>query len=100
MPQSAGAEDGAFFRGGFLLLVIATLGLALSVLQDEKERGRRGYADALKKTESQIAARLRALANHSADQRIKRSYLLERARLTAPGRKRSAAQRDASASSL
>jgi signal transduction histidine kinase len=48
-----------FFRGGFLLLVIATLGLALSVLQDEKERGRRGYADALKKTESQIATRLR-----------------------------------------
>ncbi len=48
-----------FFRGGFLLLVIATLALALSVLQDEKERSRRGYADALKKTESQIAARLR-----------------------------------------
>jgi signal transduction histidine kinase len=48
-----------FFRGGFLLLVIATLGLALSVLQDEKERGRRVYAEALKKTESQIAARLR-----------------------------------------
>jgi signal transduction histidine kinase len=48
-----------FFRGGFLLLVMATLGLALSVLQDEKERSRRGYADALKKTESQIAARLR-----------------------------------------
>jgi signal transduction histidine kinase len=48
-----------FFRGGFLLLVIATLGLALSVLQDEKERSRRLYADALKKTESQIAARLR-----------------------------------------
>jgi signal transduction histidine kinase len=48
-----------FFRGGFLLLVIAALGLALSVLQDEKERSRRGYAEALKKTESQIAARLR-----------------------------------------
>ncbi|HEY4038705.1 MAG TPA: HAMP domain-containing sensor histidine kinase [Burkholderiaceae bacterium] len=48
-----------FFRGGFLLLLLATLGLALSVLQDEKERSRRGYADALKKTESQIAARLR-----------------------------------------
>jgi signal transduction histidine kinase len=48
-----------FFRGGFLLLMVATLGLALSVLQDEKERSRRGYADGLKKTESQIAARLR-----------------------------------------
>ena len=47
------------FRGAFLLLVVATLGLALSVLQDEKERGRRVYAEALKKTESQIAARLR-----------------------------------------
>jgi signal transduction histidine kinase len=47
------------FRGAFLLLVVATLGLALSVLQDEKERGRRGYAETLKKTESQIAARLR-----------------------------------------
>jgi len=47
------------FRGGFLLLVAATLGLALSVLQDEKERGGRLYADGLKKTESQIAARLR-----------------------------------------
>ncbi len=47
------------FRGAFLLLVGATLGLALSVLQDEKERGRRVYAEALKKTEAQIAARLR-----------------------------------------
>jgi len=47
------------FRGAFALLVLATLGLALSVLQDEKERGRRLYADALKKTGSQIAARLR-----------------------------------------
>jgi len=47
------------FRGAFLLLVVATLGLALSVLQDEKERGRRLYAEALRKTEAQIAARLR-----------------------------------------
>jgi len=48
-----------FFRGMFLLLVLATLALALSVLQDEKERARRGYAEALRKTEAQIAARLR-----------------------------------------
>jgi len=47
------------FRGAFLLLVAATLGLALSVLQDEKERARRAYAEGLKKTEAQIAARLR-----------------------------------------
>jgi len=49
----------ALFRGAFLLLVAATLGLALSVLQDEKERGGRIYAESLAKTESQIAARLR-----------------------------------------
>jgi signal transduction histidine kinase len=67
------------FRGGFLLLVIATLGLALSVLQDEKERSRRVYADSLKKTESQIAARLRhpagqlALLNPVAEDRQVRS---------------------------
>jgi signal transduction histidine kinase len=47
------------FRGGFLLLVAATLGLALSVLQDEKVRGGRVYAEAVAKTESQIVARLR-----------------------------------------
>ena len=47
------------FRGLFLLLVVATLGLALSVLQDEKERARRGYAEAVRKTAAQIAARLR-----------------------------------------
>jgi signal transduction histidine kinase len=68
-----------FFRGGFLLLMIATLGLALSVLQDEKERSRRGYADTLKKTESQIATRLRhpagqlALLNPVAAERQVRS---------------------------
>ena len=48
-----------FFRGAFLLLALAILGLALSVLQDEKARAQRGYADALKKTAAQIAARLR-----------------------------------------
>lgn len=47
------------FRGAFVLLVAATLGLALSVLQDEKERGLRLYAESLRKTEAQIAARLR-----------------------------------------
>ena len=30
-----------FFRGAFLLLALATLALALGVLQDEKERGLR-----------------------------------------------------------
>ena len=44
---------------------------------------------------AQIATRLRALANHAADQRLKRSRVLERARLTAPARKRATAQRAA-----
>jgi signal transduction histidine kinase len=47
------------FRGVFLLLGVAIAALALSVLQDEKERAQRGYADALRKTVSQVAARLR-----------------------------------------
>jgi len=47
------------FRGVFVLLGATIVGLALSVLQDEKERAQRGYADTLKKTGSQIAARLR-----------------------------------------
>jgi signal transduction histidine kinase len=47
------------FRGVFLLLSLATLLLALSVLQDEKERSRRLYAEGLKRTEAQVALRLR-----------------------------------------
>lgn len=48
-----------FFRGAFALLALATLGLALTVLQDEKQRGHRRYADALHKNLAQFAARLR-----------------------------------------
>ncbi|HWH85077.1 MAG TPA: sensor histidine kinase, partial [Burkholderiaceae bacterium] len=48
-----------FFRGAFLLLALATLGLALTVLQDEKQRGQRRYADALQRNLAQFAARLR-----------------------------------------
>jgi signal transduction histidine kinase len=48
-----------FFRGVFFLLAVAAVGLALTVLQDEKERARRGYAESLKKTTAQIASRLR-----------------------------------------
>jgi signal transduction histidine kinase len=48
-----------FFRGAFVLLIAATLALALSVLQDEKERSHRVYADSLAKSGAQIAARLR-----------------------------------------
>ncbi len=38
-----------FFRGAFLLLALATIGLALAVLQDEKERSYRNYQDGFKK---------------------------------------------------
>jgi signal transduction histidine kinase len=48
-----------FFRGAFVLLIAATLALALSVLQDEKERSHRVYAESLAKSGAQIAARLR-----------------------------------------
>ena len=48
-----------FFRGAFLLLALATIGLALAVLQDEKERSYRNYQDGFKKNQAQIAAKLR-----------------------------------------
>jgi len=48
-----------FFRGAFGLLAFATLALAVSVLQDEKQRGHRNYAEGLRKNQAQIAARLR-----------------------------------------
>jgi signal transduction histidine kinase len=47
------------FRGLFALLALATVALALSVLQDEKQRSHRVYAEGLKKNQAQIAARLR-----------------------------------------
>ena len=48
-----------FFRGTFLLLALATMGLAVVVLQDEKERSYRNYQDGFKKNQAQIAAKLR-----------------------------------------
>ena len=48
-----------FFRGIFLLLALATIGLALAVLQDEKERSYKNYQDSFKKNQAQIAAKLR-----------------------------------------
>jgi hypothetical protein len=47
------------FRGVFALLALALVALALSVLQDEKQRSHRVYADAVNKNLAQIAARLR-----------------------------------------
>ncbi len=48
-----------FFRAVFVLLIAATLGLALAVLQDEKERSYQNYQSSFKKTQSEILARLR-----------------------------------------
>ena len=48
-----------FFRAVFMLLIAATLGLALAVLQDEKERSYQNYQASFKKTQSEILARLR-----------------------------------------
>ncbi len=48
-----------FFRGVFLLLAVATVAIALSVLQDEKELSDRSYRDGFAKTMGQVAAQLR-----------------------------------------
>ena len=46
-------------RGVFLLLALATLALAVVLLQEEKERSYRNYAQGFRKTQAEIAARLR-----------------------------------------
>jgi signal transduction histidine kinase len=48
-----------FFRAVFAALALITLALALTVLQDEKERSQRVYAQGLQQNQAQIAARLR-----------------------------------------
>lgn len=48
-----------FFRGAFLLLTLATLALALSVLVEEKKLRYRSYRDLFHKNVEQIATRLR-----------------------------------------
>jgi len=48
-----------FFRGVFLLLALATLAIALSVLQDEKQLSDRSYREGFAKTMGQVAAQLR-----------------------------------------
>ena len=48
----------AFFRGVFLLLALATIALALSVLQEEKQLSYRGYRDLFGKSVEQVSARL------------------------------------------
>ncbi len=48
-----------FFRGAFALLALATVGLALSVLIEEKIQGLQAYTQGFAKTLGQISARLR-----------------------------------------
>ncbi len=48
-----------FFRGVFLLLAVATVAIALLVLQDEKELSDRSYRQGFAKTMAQVAAQLR-----------------------------------------
>jgi signal transduction histidine kinase len=48
-----------FFRGVFLLLAVAAVAIALSVLQDEKELSHRSYRAGFAKTMGQVAAQLR-----------------------------------------
>jgi signal transduction histidine kinase len=49
----------AFFRSAFLLLTLATLALALSVLKEEKQLSWRNYQDGFRKNQAQIVAQLR-----------------------------------------
>jgi signal transduction histidine kinase len=54
------------FRGVFLLLAVATLALAVVLLQDEKERSYRNYQQSFRKTQSDLMARLRQPAGQLA----------------------------------
>ena len=47
-----------FFRGAFLLLALATVALALSVLREEKQLSYRGYRDLFERSVAQITSRL------------------------------------------
>jgi signal transduction histidine kinase len=49
----------AFFRGVFVLLIVATIALALTVLDEEKRLSYRDYRELFQKNAEQIAARLR-----------------------------------------
>ena len=47
------------FRGAFLLLIVATLALALVLLAEEKQRSYQNYRQNFSKTQAEIVARLR-----------------------------------------
>lgn len=58
-PGLASFRRRILFRGVFLLLVLATLALAVVLLQDEKERSYRSYQRGFLKTHAELMARLR-----------------------------------------
>lgn len=48
-----------FFRAGFAVLALTTLAMALTVLQEEKQRSHHSYRQNFEKTQAQIVAKLR-----------------------------------------
>jgi len=59
LPKRIPLRLRVLFRGAFALLALATVALAFSVLQQEKEQGWRNYQDGFRKNQAQIVARLR-----------------------------------------
>ncbi len=57
-PRGVPLRLRVFFRGAFLLLALATLGLALSMLREEKQLSYRSYGQVFAKNVDEIAARL------------------------------------------
>lgn len=58
-PAVASFRLRILFRGVFVLLAVATIALAVVLLQDEKERSYRNYQQALRKTHAETLERLR-----------------------------------------
>jgi signal transduction histidine kinase len=58
-PPVASFRLRILFRGVFVLLGVATITLAMALLQDEKERSYRNYEQALRNTHADILERLR-----------------------------------------
>jgi len=59
LPNIAQYRLRILFRGAFLLLTVATVALALYVLQQEKQLSYNNYRDSFRKTAEQISAKLR-----------------------------------------
>ena len=57
-PPLASFRLRLLFRSAFLLLLVATVAMTLSVLQEEKNLSYQNYRDSFKKTEAQIIAKL------------------------------------------